>query len=585
MPITLLISVFLLFISQTIFKTFNIGILLLLIISVVGLGLLIVKRKNREYIERCFSIGFIGFLIAYILFVFIDYGRSFSLYDEFQHWGKMIKEMYRLDKFYLAEGNLLLNHHDYPPFVSIFEMLWCKLSLAYSEASATLAMHVLTYSMLVPVLLDRYFKDIERTALKILASISVLFICVFIILMFDMNIPSSFVSIYIDILMPVFYAYGIIVVLDKENIDTPFGFVSLLLIQSALILSKQMSIAFIMLIWLFYTLRMIPGISFKKVIKSLVVLAVPLLILVLWSRYVSQCGYRGQFDLSKISITGLINILRGVGTDAQVYTYYLYRGYLLRENLLNSYVPVSYFFMAVMFETILFILLVHKKNSFHKADFIRTTILYVVGTLGYLLTMYTLYMYCFSEEEMMILASYSRYMSSFTIGEALVILVLIFDSYKFSTKTLCIFMVVLIALTNWNMYRKLKPQRYNEISAENVRNKAIAEEIEKYTSEGDSIVFLSNSEEKDSFFIGYYLDYTKVDTKLSGYAIPSMEEEEYDRWSNVEKRIMANDYVYITETSDVLKLKMSVFTDDEITDDSLYKVEPDGGWAKLIKIY
>ena len=72
-----------------------------------------------------FSNGFYAFILVYIVFLFLDAGRSFSKWDDLMHWGKMVKEMFRIDRFY-SESNLLQIHKDYPPFMQLFEYVWCR---------------------------------------------------------------------------------------------------------------------------------------------------------------------------------------------------------------------------------------------------------------------------------------------------------------------------------------------------------------------------------------------------------------------------------------------------------------------------
>ena len=94
------------------------------------------KNDRKQNAELIFSIGLISFISIYVLYIILDYKRRFTTFDEWYHWGMMVKESLRLDKFYsVAESNLHI-HKDYPPFISILEVIFCKFSGGYSESKA-----------------------------------------------------------------------------------------------------------------------------------------------------------------------------------------------------------------------------------------------------------------------------------------------------------------------------------------------------------------------------------------------------------------------------------------------------------------
>lgn len=155
LPATLTGTVLLAYFSQLLFHTFNIGIYVCIAVAVSAVILLILKRKDRDFISRCFSEGFFVFLAICLFFLVMDYGRWLSEWDEYSHWGKMVKEMFRLDRFYSEPQSNLLVHKDYPPFAVIFEMLWCRFSGGYSAGGATMALHILGFSMVLPLALEQ----------------------------------------------------------------------------------------------------------------------------------------------------------------------------------------------------------------------------------------------------------------------------------------------------------------------------------------------------------------------------------------------------------------------------------------------
>lgn len=149
---SILFSVFILYFSQLIFKTFDIGFKFLLIINLINIPLLIKEYKMdklKKYKSNYFSYGFYGFIIIFIMTLLFDLKRSFVHWDEFSHWGVMLKEMLRLDKFYSVDVSSLMVHKDYPPIVQLFEFLFIRLTGKYSEALSIMSVHMLEFCLLL----------------------------------------------------------------------------------------------------------------------------------------------------------------------------------------------------------------------------------------------------------------------------------------------------------------------------------------------------------------------------------------------------------------------------------------------------
>ena len=85
--------------------------------------------------QRFCTPGLLIFVTTYVGVYLYDLNRSFTNWDEFSHWGVMIKEMLRLNTFYSVDSSVLAVHKDYPPAIQIIEWLWCRLSGGcYEEA-------------------------------------------------------------------------------------------------------------------------------------------------------------------------------------------------------------------------------------------------------------------------------------------------------------------------------------------------------------------------------------------------------------------------------------------------------------------
>lgn len=329
LPVTMLMATFILYITQLVFNSFKIGYIVLAFGSAAGVLFGVYQtfiKKNSKVRENIFSFGLYAFIAVFLIFFIVDFKRSFSTWDELSHWGVMVKEMLRLDSFYSVQESRLLVHKDYPPFVSIFEMLWCKLCGGYSEMAVTMSLNIFTLSLIVPPIADFQEKKIIKQFLSaiILSAILILLIGTF-------DVYGIFGTIMTDMFMPALYVYAVSLLLDGSAFSDAFDYIGLIVSLSALIISKQMGIAFVLLVYLYYLMFWILNwrkkkqycfnndnscwtIRVKPFVKSAVLFFLPVLSYLSWTKYVSSLNITGQqFSLSKIRIDEITNILLGGG--------------------------------------------------------------------------------------------------------------------------------------------------------------------------------------------------------------------------------------------------------------------------------
>ena len=144
MPFTMMLVPLVMETMQFVTGTFYSGTILLLVSAISGLILLLRKVKESEFRRLFFSAGFSAFLVIFIFVSAWDFQRHFTDFDEFWHWGMMIKESLRLDRFYCVPQSRMVIHKDYPPFLCMLEVFFSILG-GYSEGlvSASVLLAVL----------------------------------------------------------------------------------------------------------------------------------------------------------------------------------------------------------------------------------------------------------------------------------------------------------------------------------------------------------------------------------------------------------------------------------------------------------
>ena len=593
LPATLIGSAVVTYLGQLVFHTFSVGFWACLVLAVSAVGLLIVKRKDKDFIARCFSEGFVVFLILCLFFLVLDFRRYFSSWDELSHWGKMVKEMIRLDRFYSEPQSNLLVHKEYPPLAAIFEMLWCRFTGGYREGRATMALHVFEFSLVVPMAMELFGTSAKMGKWqKFVGQVALFLTFVWITLHFDY---VEFNTIYTDLFLPLFYVFLICVLADKKLRESGFGFILLLLGQFGLMLSKQMSIAYVLLVWFFYSItlwsdRKRAGYDRKQKLmdlgRSLAVLVVPAISYLIWNRYTKALGLTGQFALDQIDLKTVVSILRGGGSDVQHLTYVNYVKALFSTNIGMGVFGISYLSAALLALCLLAVLAYAFRRETEKGEMLRYGLLFLLGSVGYAVTMFVLYMFCYSEAEMRRLASYQRYMDSYMVSQYLILFLLLLHLLKRKGKNICSYQIACgmfgIAVLSLGMepLADVMPQMLKEEPMYGYRIRA--ERIQARTDSGDRIFLVSSDNCANMYYLNYFLEDRQMDDRYlySDVAEQSAADENY--WNTVLACIRENDYVYIYNETDNVDQKLGTYTaEDILPEDTLYRVVAEGDGLRL----
>lgn len=594
LPVTLTGVTLLTYFGQFLFHTFNVGVWLCVGMAVAGAVLLIVRRKDRDFISRCFSVGFFVFFAICILFLVLDYGRWLTTWDEYSHWGKMLKEMFRLDRFYTEHQSNLTAHKDYPPFAQIFELIWCKLSWKYTEGTATAALDILGFSMILPLVIERLEckKEIGKIQ-RFLSSLAIAVVLLIVILNFD-NVQSM--TLNLDLLLPLYYVALIMMIADKELRKSKFGFIMILLGQFGLILTKQMGIAFVLLVWFFYTMsEVLDAVNLRKenlrykgllAVSSLAVLITPFISNGIWSRYVSSLGEGGQFSLSKINLKTLFRVIAGGGDWLQRITFVRYIRALFTTNITTGLFPMTYVSAIVVSFCILVIMSYAFRTVVTKGEMLRYGLLFALGSAGYAFTMLTMYLFCYTEGEMSVLASFERYMCTYVVSQYMILLLLLLKLLNRMKIDVCSYAVVCTLLgiglitVGADGWGKLMPKKFTEKNM--VEYKEQADVIQMYVPEGTEVYMISNLNAVDATFTAYYLDNILIDNRAMSSNVATFGAENVDYWNDIVNCIREDGYVYVCDATDNVNDALAKYAEEgEITDQTLYVAEDENGEFKL----
>ena len=462
------------------------------------------------------------FLVIYCLIYVHDFRGGFLQWDEFSHWGMMLKELLRADTFYSAPDSLLMVHRDYPPYATVFEYVYCRLSGGYSETYALRAMHILEFSMCMLPL-----QNISRR-LSIRANILVT-ITIPVVLALVLCQSNLFNTVYVDLLFGVQIAVCVwaAVFLNYRKL---FDCFTLTVLLSSMLLTKQMGIAFFVLTVFILAVRIIldyglgkkhnresirKRAGYSRVLKNvfciLLVIVPPVALSRGWSFYIAQFDVTGQFNLSDLSLPHIVSVFSGEGIDAWRIEGFWNLIAALSNNQLMGSAPfvVSYWRVITLasLALVLFCLLLGRGKTIKPRSVGLLLLSIVVGGAGYALALALSYTFGFSEWETTVLASWDRYSGTYAIAVLLLVtfvvlrVILELESFGYQAAGMCMVLIIALLFLPSANFEQLKFDAHGDARPE----QNDAQVIMNNTEENSETLILSEQyADGAEYFIGYY---------------------------------------------------------------------------------
>lgn len=454
LPLAIMFHTTVIIILALVFHDLRYGLVVGIVLFILTIAYDIIQNKNiMSIVTKIMSFDTLLYILIYsILFIANKY-QMYSDWDEFSHWGPMIKEMYRINDFYFASDRIFA-HKDYVPFVTIIEYIICKCAGVYRESLVYQAVQVFMISMFMPLLgqIECFIKSRAKIMFEILSIITAITSLVLL-----QNSFSVFHSIYTDLPFGLVCGFGIAHVLfvkvqqeygTTNNITCEVNPLEWMVIMTSIIMTKMMGIIFLPVIVFMSIIVLFDKKSLLSMIKIQLFQTIFPLIIFATYKYESKL----YLDISgEQSFDGALNgivvlITKGFTMDYQKdvlekyisfvtvgYSLIASRGtYLVLILLVVLLLTLLYLMLCAVLKNEVFIkktkkvsiteisLLIKKDSLISNSVFyntrkqIRLTILSIVLIgIYYALWMYILYQVCFSEYEAVGLASFNRYMGSY----------------------------------------------------------------------------------------------------------------------------------------------------------------------------
>ena len=519
LPVSVMAITFLLYIAGF-FGNLKNGFYLILAGAIIVLPFLIyVWIKDRKRMTASLS-PYILYYVAFGLWLYIRFAHHMLIeWDEFTHWGFTTKVMFDSNMFSNEPGSTIY-FVDYLPGTALFQYFVMQFCGTFSEGFLSIAQGLFIFSFLMPVL-----GEIKIGWKQFLVSMAVV-LTLFILPMGFY--PAVYSSLYVDACLAVVFGYLVFVCLREKEYDV-FFYVNAALACGTLCIIKPSGIGLMVIAAiLIFADKFVQG-RYKQgsVRKCLLVVARDLIPFVVgylyklaWSIRLKRLGYGAHFDTKKITLQGILDVFAGRGEEYQQATWDNFKGTFFGWNYLTVRFDTlfAYAFVFVMLAVLVYII-----KSEYKKRCITIAIASVVTYVLYSFYMLFLYLFTYSPDEAVSLASFHRYEYTIILGLLIafvcwLIFSLLENDKRCFAGCLTVFVCICFMAPNRIVIRLMDVQA--NIDTQNARKQyEVGERVREKLSADDKVYIVSeNSDGYDYFVLRYTLSPVHTQTRRDDQA-------------------------------------------------------------------
>ncbi len=388
---------------------------MMIIIVIYSIVKVIRERKIRQTIDNIFTPTFFIFLILSFLIWYLNRNMVLSGWDEFSHWGRVVKATFLTNKI-STYTNVDLLFRTYPPAISLFQYFILFFRGVWNEADL-----YRSYSIIGLILFLPFLKNLKWQSKKSIDS-SILLI-IFSPMLFYNNYYNV---IFIDAILAMFFGYCLAEIYLYDSKDT-ISLIRLCLAISVLTIIKDVGLfyAFISSILLIYKMIYLRKKQnyFELVYKlfackyNFLFFLIPLITNWLWKLNIKLTNTIQTAFTNSVNLSELFNVLLGRSNNYRQTVLHNFVSSLFKTPLTSNMIAFSFIIWTLILISMLYLLCVIKKDK--SEIYSRLNIIIIIGLITYTFGLLITYLFKFSEYEAIILASFSRYIGNYL--EAIVI--------------------------------------------------------------------------------------------------------------------------------------------------------------------
>ncbi|MFC7786060.1 hypothetical protein ACFQWC_16310 [Rossellomorea sp. GCM10028870] len=495
-------------------------------------------------------------------------GTLFLNYDDFSHWGLVVKEIVRLDG--LPDASTLVTFQNYPPGSAVFIYYFLNL-LGFHESLALMAQGFMTMAGFTVLFLISSWKKPWAVILPWVISFTLLLVN-----------AKIFYSLLVDIILgSVALAVPLIAYYYRKDwkrlllVNLPIVILLILLKDSGKIFLLFNGIAMLGILIASHREGIEKRIDKVIPYASLVLLLVlPLVVSLLWHTYTLQ-AYSESYGDNKFAIT------EDKLNDIQKSEEFLagFDGMMLDAALNPLSSPHVMALLVVNLIALLFIVRM-KRNTPNElvSSFLLLNLFYVL----YMCSLYYMYVYLMPENEASRLAGFNRYQSTITVyvgGMLMTVVVYVWSNYVKSFKrvtgillAVCFLipyighLEVLVTRPEAHVERRGDVKEYSSV----IKTSGVSEPMITYYSPGSA---------DDGGYFSYLIRYEHLSKNYS--FIKGAETEE--KLSYLKEVLMKSDFLMVLDHDVYIHDVLSQYTEHEISE-GVYRVKHEKDRFELVPV-
>ncbi len=579
----------------SIINLLTIGFYLVLALSLVSIFVfLFYLIKNiqdlKAFLKKIITPGLVFFIILSFISWKMHSGRMLMEWDEFSHWGLAVKNIFFTDKLYTYPGAVII-YADYPPITALFQYFCIKVLGAYIEAYLFQAVSYFYIGFAIYLFHDVEFSDCKEILLR----------SIFVIFIPAVLFSKFYTCLYVDALLGILFAY--ILLRHFTEKESQFKTINMALAFFTLTLIKSSGAALALFAGIIITadriyqsrsikLPIFKSKSNKFSLRKTFAFVFPFITIIAaklsWSMHIKVLNVGFARDTSRMTFSNVLGFIFGKASPIQSQ---------IAKNFGNALIskPISdneiLFLPYIVWTLIIFCITAWLLHTMNKKPLISRYIFAQINafflSLVYCASLLVIYVFAFSENEALNLASYKRYAATFILGFIYFSFwLLLFMSKKYPQKKLLnyitAFIIILLAFFNF-----ATDQDYSILSAPDSQisiNKRTeydnVEKISQAVTREDRIFFINQGGQGYSNLVANYIVYP-IGIGSSPYSY-SIGPAKYngDIWSydvspeDWAQALLDNyDYVFVFNSDKYLNENFGYFFEEKlINNKTLYKI-------------
>lgn len=525
------------------------------IIQLIAILMILLLKKDKEEIKkivkRIITPGLFVYVILFISSIFINKGRIFENYDEFNHWAVIIKNMF-LYNTYGTNPESVVAFNEYPPFTAVFQYLFLSIHKIYREDIIIVAQNILYLSIIIPIT-----KCIEwNKSLKRL--IIIVPIIVFVPMIFYENF---YLDILVDGILGIMFAYVIYSAFQNE--ESGFKYLKIFVGEIMLCLTKTSGIGLAVLPVFIILIKLIieKNRNNKEVLKEIKYLMMIILITVfltsIW--YIKVDGTQKRWNFSQY-----IEVEEQM-TETQ-------------ENISKNFAYATVFkqiiternFTVLTTFLLLICLQIYTSSKVREENYKYYSLAMALSVPIYLIGLFITYSKIFDIQEARMLTSFERYTSTILLAYAM-FQMMVFSRIKYDKdlKNIIVTLSIVFALIPMANIQEKYLDGKNYIMTSNI-NRNIYTKIKRYKDifeSADKILYIYGSKMNMEYLKAineYEMMPIRIEQMLTGSFIDQKSFED-----------IVKDYTYVyiyrIDEEEISKIE-GAFQYNYVEKDMLYKV-------------